>query len=166
MTRKIYYLILAISFCLTAVFHLLDILVFNSMGISNNYVYTAKVLLILFILFCETENATKSFRLINRIAIPIMFIGLMFKVMHWPFSLVLFLAPAITIMIVLFINNFKNTTERGPVFLILTIPLIHLLFMCIKIFHLPGAGLVWLLESIMILVLVIVLFLRINRMEN
>lgn len=166
MTRKTYYFILIISFSLISAFFLLDILVLNSIGVNNNYIYTARSLIIIFILFFETENSSNIFRLINRIAIPIMFVGLMFKVMHWPFSLPLFLVPAVTILATLLVNNMKNTSEKVPIFLILSIPLIHLVVMCMKIFHYPGAGLVWLMELIMTFVVVIALFLRISKMEK
>lgn len=166
MTRKTYYYILAFSFLIIPLFFLFDNFIFSFLGIRNNYIFIARNVLIVFIVLYETACAENVFKLINRIAIPIMFIGIMFKIMHWPFGLLLFLVSAITIILVLFISNIKNSSEKNVIFLILLLPTIHLLNIFRGIFHYPGGGLVGFFELLVMLFVGIILAIRLYNKKD
>lgn len=164
MTRKTYFIFLSICLCLISVFFFLDNYIFSFLGIRNELIFNSRTILIIFIVCYESLVARNPYRIINLICIPLFFIGIAFKLMHWPFSLLLMMLSAITIFILLFINNSKNTKEKTAIFIILSIPAIHFTGMLIKIFHFPAAGLIFFLEFVLMLIVGIILAFRINKM--
>ena len=165
MTRKTYYYILSISFILIALYSVLDAFVLSGMRINNSFMFSVRNITIIFILIYETIHAGKVIRIINMIALPLLFIGLMFILMHWPFGVALFLFPALLVVLGLFTNTLKNEKERASTLLILSIPLFHLIGMSIKIFHYPGAGLVFFSAFILMFITGIVVGIRAYKMS-
>ena len=168
MTRKSYYYILSVCCCLMALGPILTIFFLRDMGIRI-IVGEFETLLILFILIIETLNANKVVKIVNSILLPIILLGFMVVVMHWPFTNV-FLMTSITLMIIvilgLFVSNFKNVIDRRITYLILLVPLCRMITILLVVFHYRGLFFLWFLDFITLLSVGVVLAVRLFKMRE
>lgn len=97
-----------------------------------------KVLFALFIIIYETTCSKRVFKTIIFSMLPLTLIGYMFRIMHWPFGLLMFLGSLLTILTALFINAFKSNDKRSEKTAILIFPLSHFIYIITSIYRLPA----------------------------
>ena len=166
MTKNTYYYILLFGLSSLFVYSLLTI--FQILPHDKQILTTGvlKILFGLFIIIYQTTIAKKIYQRINWTLLPISFIGYMFSIMHWPFGLALFLIPLTTILISLFVSAIKSNEDKFLSIVTLTFPLLHLIFIAIKIFHFPGASLCMILQLIVMTIIIIGIGVRLARRKQ
>lgn len=166
MTRKTYYYILLFGLSGLLVYSLLTI--FHIVPHDRQIITTGilKPLFALFIIIYQTTTSKKIYQRLNWALLPISFIGYMFSIMHWPFGLVLFLIPLATILISLFVSALKSNEDKFLSIVTLSFPLLHLIFIAIKIFHYPGASLCMILQLIVMTIIIIGIGVRLAKRKQ
>ena len=163
MTRKTYYYILLFGLSGLLVYSLLTI--FHIVPHDRQLITTGilKPLLALFIIIYETTTSKKIYQRLNWTLLPISFIGYIFSIMHWPFGLAIFLIPLTTILISLFVSALKSNEDKFLNIVTLSLPLLHLIFIAIKIFHFHGASICMILQLIVMTIIIIGIGVRLAR---
>lgn len=117
---------------------MLQVYVFIDLGFKPIHTSGFKSLLALSIILYESISAKKNFRIINLSLFPIVIIGYLFRVMHWPFGLTMFLGSIAIILTLLVINAIKSDSDRLIKIIILSYPISSYILMVTKIYKLPG----------------------------
>ena len=166
MTKNTFYYILLFGLSGLLVYSLLTI--FQILPHDRQILTTGvlKILFGLFIIIYQTTISNKIHNRLNWTLLPISFIGYMFSIMHWPFGLALFLIPLTTILISLFVSAIKSNEDKFLSIVTLTFPLLHLIFIAIKIFHFPGASLCMILQLIVMTIIIIGIGVRLARRKQ
>jgi hypothetical protein len=138
MTRKIFYIIILLLFSIIFIYTILQIFVFTALDFKPLHTSGLKSLLALSIILYESISAKKIFRTINLSVFPIVIIGYLFSVMHWPFGLTMFLGSLTLILTLLVINAIKNDTDKVVKIIILSYPISSYILMITKIYRIPS----------------------------
>ncbi|HXC04476.1 MAG TPA: hypothetical protein VNZ86_06965 [Bacteroidia bacterium] len=103
---------------------------------------------VIYILWKENKMASLPVWVINSFFVLIMLSGFIFKVQHWPFNTVLLYAmpgPALTLIAYQIIQKNRNRLLH---LLILSFPLFHVVFLNLRLSHLPGQTQLWMLDML------------------
>ena len=163
MTKRTYYYILLFGFSGLLGYSILTILQILPHNGQILAIGILKFLFSLLIIIYQTTTSTKIYQRLNWTLLPISVIGYMFSIMHWPFGLLLFLVPLGIILISLFVNALKSKEDKFLNVVILIFPLVHLIFIVFKIFHIPGASLFMLLQLMVLAIIIIGISVRLAR---
>ncbi|MDQ3048472.1 MAG: hypothetical protein M3R27_13065 [Bacteroidota bacterium] len=142
MKRRTYYYIVASGLTAIFIYTLLGTFL-RQLDLPILPIEGLRVLFALFIIIYEAASAKKIVKIISFSLFPLALIGYMFRIMHWPFGLLMFLGSLSLILTVLFINAFKSVDNRVEKIVILVYPLSHFIFIITSIYHLPAIWLVF-----------------------
>jgi hypothetical protein len=101
----------------------------------------------------ESYNSRKPIKKINLILIPVFLIGFTIDLMDYPFGTCIFLAAALAVIVFLFIEAFGRREGRLIMLLQAIFILTEYLKILYRVFDMPGAALLALLNSLIIPVL-------------
>lgn len=137
MGRKTFYTIIAVGLSAIFVYTVICIFVLKDMGIRTIQTARLKDLIAVSIIVYETLYATKTIRIICISLFPVAIIGFLFRIMHWPGGLLLFLGSILTVITLLLVNAVKSDKNRVDKIIVLIYPLSRFIFMTTSIYRLP-----------------------------
>lgn len=137
MKRRVYYDILLVGFSLVFVYHVFRLLMGQFAGIFLPATYTAwlSYLLLYLIIFYEIFQSEKTIKSICIGLVPVVVIGKLMIVMHWPFGFLIFLLSASLIWFMLLINAYRSRQDLPLKILILLYPLNRVILYRLFFFH-------------------------------
>jgi hypothetical protein len=90
---------------------------------------TLKFFLLMFIFIYEVASAKGALRVISICFLPFIFLGYIFKVMHWPFGGSILAISLSGCILALILSAFQSAVSRNDKLITLSLPLAHVLYL-------------------------------------